>query len=607
MFAGVLLFVVSGVLLNNAHATTDSQHTSRITEAKQKKLAKHPVWQHLLFAKHSRFFSKRTEVISDDFYLTKTQYFSPEKELIATLHLLKNDDSAFCRFPARFFWLSQQLDSLDLASLKKHHSSDKKRCKSLPLPNQDVSIIQVSGYLKNPASTFGHALVNIDAGVGNRLMNDSFNFGASVPPNDNSVVYAFKGLFGLYDAGFARADFFKNDAIYSKNEQRDMWEYVLDLNQNQKTLINYHLFELGNARFAYFFLKQNCGYRTGELLELITDISVTKKSTAWYAPDYIFHQMLAHKLPSGKPLVKRIRFLPSEQTQVYYTFENFSLGTQSLINHAIKNKTLQRVKKLPSQKQSNILDFLIQYANYKLASEDTKDLKNYKKEIVKARFALTANVNKLKATHVPEKITHIYGPKPSNIWFGLNKKGQYVGLALFNRDLLNSYTTLDAEFKMIDLMLEYHSNTIKLKKADFIKLLKIEDISKPLVGERKFSWEIKAGLQNDMISKNNENMYYVDVSAGVGRQLNKNIMMYALLGLEVNDSKSHVDALAKSAIVYKHNHQAVLLENRLRKRANHRLYASTKLLYKIAPSKNTDIRISLENHKGLGLSVSYFF
>lgn len=72
------------------------------------------------------------------------------------------------------------------------------------------------------------------------LLNNSYNFGARIPANENGAMYAIKGLFGLYDAGFSETEFFKQDAVYSKNEQRDMWEYVLNLEAFETQLLNYH-------------------------------------------------------------------------------------------------------------------------------------------------------------------------------------------------------------------------------------------------------------------------------------------------------------------------------------------------------------------------------
>lgn len=615
MLAGVFLFLIltGSVFVQQANAgfTSESRFSDTIAaakqEARQKQLAQQKAWQHLVFSKQSALFYNRPEVISGEFYLSPTKHFDAQAELLATLDLLNNDKKAFCRFPARLFWLSHQLTSLSFYAIKQQVS----RCNDLPIANQDVSLIQVSGYLKNPASTFGHALVNVDAATGNRLINESFNFGARVPPNENSMVYAFKGLFGVYDAGFARADFFKNDAIYSKNEQRDMWEYVLDLDDNQKTLLNYHLFELRKARFDYYFLKQNCGYRTGELLELVTDISITNRITPWYAPDYIFHQMLEHRLPSGKPLVKHIRFIPSEQSQVYHRFDQFPSHIQRSINQSIARKDISLIEHLPVQTKAKVLDFLIQYANYKLAGDKNKSGDDYRKSVVRARFALPAVAqNQHISTHLPNKTTHIYGPKPSRISMTLTDAGQYVGLTLFDRDLLNSHTTLDAEFKMIDLVVGHHAGEANLVKADFIKLLKIEDIGQPLVGEQNMSWQLKLGMQMDPYAekriRQDDALHYINVSAGVGRQFSSYISAYSLIGIEVNDSQSKLDGIVTSAITYKKDKVAVQLENQLRKRASQDVYSKTQLMLKTALSKNTDMRVFINDDEA-GATLSYFF
>lgn len=67
-------------------------------------------------------------------------------------------------------------------------------------------------------------------------------------------------------------------------------------------LLNYHLYEVQSARFSYYFIKQNRGYHTGEILELVSDISITDKVGRWCAPDFIFDQLVKYAQKTKKIL-----------------------------------------------------------------------------------------------------------------------------------------------------------------------------------------------------------------------------------------------------------------------------------------------------------------
>lgn len=171
-------------------------------------MSEHKQWQHLLFYKNGK-----AEVISPDFYLTDPKVqsiptFSPYEELLATLKHA-SDNSIVCRYPARYLWLNWHLPELKI---------DWQNCPDLPNPNQEISLILVSNYLKNPASSFGHVLVKTSSAMDREedgirqlssedLLNSSYNFGARIPANENGAMYAIKGLFGFYDSGFSEAEF----------------------------------------------------------------------------------------------------------------------------------------------------------------------------------------------------------------------------------------------------------------------------------------------------------------------------------------------------------------------------------------------------------------
>ena len=360
---------------------------------------------------------------------------------------------------------------------------DLTNCSQLPDPNQEVSLILVSNYLKNPASSFGHVLVktSIPSTSGENsstekvrelssedLFNNSYNFGARIPANENGVVYAFKGLFGIYDAGFSEAEFFKQNAVYSKNEQRDMWEDVLNLEPFEKQLLNYHLYETKSARFDYYFIKQNCGYRSGEILELISDVETTERIGPWYAPDYVFDQSIEHD-SEAEPLVKSVRYLPSEQTQLREKFVQLSKPIQDIVNTVIRTDETASLAELSTDDRALALDFLILHRTYKISQDNTPEQQAFKNELLSQRFTLPIN-NDLAELTIPNKASPALSNKTTQTKVAVSDDMAEVGLSLFVKDPLNAYTDIDKRFEAVKVSLGYDYDDSKLRMTDFVFL-----------------------------------------------------------------------------------------------------------------------------------------
>ena len=572
----------------------NSQKNTAIDPIKLKSLAKHSQWQHLLFYKNGK-----AEVISPDFYLTNPKprskrNFDPYAELIATIEQINNEGVA-CKYPARYLWLNHHLPELNV---------DLKNCSKLPDANQEISLILVSSYLKNPASSFGHVLVKTNTSIDNinntnsdvrelsseDLLNNSYNFGARIPENENGAMYALKGLFGFYDAGFSETEFFKQDAVYSKNEQRDMWEYVLNLDTFETQLLNYHLYEAKSARFDYYFIKQNCGYRSGEILELISDIKTTERVGPWYAPDYVFDQLLEHD-NGADSLVSSVRYLPSEQTQLREKFVQLSKPIQAIINSVIRTESTAPLATLNADDRAVALDFLILHRTYKITQDNTLKQRAFKSELLSQRFALPAS-NGLAQLPVPNKPSPALSNKTTQTTVVLSEERAEVGLSLFVKDPLNAHTDIDKRFEAVKASLGYSFDMHQWTLTDFVFLdmQQIEDLRQPLLGEPKLSWQLKTGARTDMFTGNRHSPY-AQAGVGAGAKFGKHILGYGMVNATAHDQDKHADIGIELGLRMKRNNQSAELSYVTSKREGRTAIDVAKLILRQQLSKNNDARL----------------
>ncbi|GAC1373421.1 MAG: DUF4105 domain-containing protein [Aquirhabdus sp.] len=566
-------------------------------QAHELRLADDPIWQKIIL-----FRGQHTEVTSKGFYLSDLdakhlKQITPQSELDASIDALHDNPALICQYPARYFWLSRHITDMPTSALDS--------CKNLTSVKQDVRLLLVSGYLKNPVSTFGHVLITIGAeDERQNLLDNAFNFGAVIPNGENSLNYIAKGLLGFYDARFAGSKFFKQDIIYAKTEQRDIWAYTLNLTPEEKALFIYHLTELQTHTFDYYFIKQNCAYRSGELLELIADIKTTGHIAPWYAPEYIFDQIEEYR-KTHPEFIKSVQYLPSDQNKLYFAFSKMPQAMQQVINQYIKTADLKTIEQLPESDQEKIYEFLIAYLNFKLIGKDSpqeqQQLQAQKKVLVQKRIQLP--VNDEAPDVIPARPSSALGEKPSKLGIGVGDDQVLLNFTVFNKDMLSSYSNIHSEFKMLDFAWQINDQKIRLQTADFIRILKIEDLGQKLTGERKMSWELAVGAKPDVFT-GELHRPYVRAGMGAGYDFSPNLIGYSMLSAELNDSHAKIDAVNETGLVYQQEPFGVKLTQHFQFRNHQDLARETRLELKYRLAENADLRVLLsQNNKYLTYQV----
>jgi hypothetical protein len=215
--------------------------------------------------------SWRSHADDPRFFLAGDGRHDPRAEMRATLAAFaesagSGDAHAQCRFVARLDWLRQRLD---LGALPQPECAGYRAFRE-QIQATRVVLVFPSYYLNSPSSMFGHTLLRLDAGAddGAEYLSFAVNFGALVDPADNGLFYAFKGLSGGYPGQFEVDHYFRKIQEYNRSENRDIWEYPLDLDAAETERLIRHLWELKGINFAYYFFDENCSYRVLELLEV---------------------------------------------------------------------------------------------------------------------------------------------------------------------------------------------------------------------------------------------------------------------------------------------------------------------------------------------------
>jgi hypothetical protein len=114
---------------------------------------------------------------------------------------------------------------------------------------------------------FGHTFLRIDSRLGTPLLAFAVNNAALTDPEDGGVAFTLKGMLGGYDGYYSVLPYYEKVREYASIDQRDMWEYALNLTPGEVRLLLLHLLELKDIAADYFFFDENCSYNLLFLLD----------------------------------------------------------------------------------------------------------------------------------------------------------------------------------------------------------------------------------------------------------------------------------------------------------------------------------------------------
>lgn len=211
------------------------------------------------------------ESLVDDpaFFLSKTGKTDPASEMRETVMAFfapgpDGDTHARCRFAARFEWLRGELP-IDGPYLPERPCPGLEEFKRSVAPRSAVLVFPVS-HMNSPASMFGHTLLRIDSDTESPLYSWAVNYSARTGET-SGVLFAFRGIFGYYEGFFGVLPYYEKIKEYSSLENRDIWEYGLELSTDEVERMLLHLWELKDIWAEYYFFDENCSYNLLLVLE----------------------------------------------------------------------------------------------------------------------------------------------------------------------------------------------------------------------------------------------------------------------------------------------------------------------------------------------------
>jgi hypothetical protein len=490
---------VSGATANYLQSLVETAHARHLDETRD--------WQVLLHYRRTLFGGQRSEADGAGFFLAGPQgRRDPAAELDASLRAFLadtpvGDEHAQCRFPARWDWLKRTL-GVDAAR------APDRRCPNFEtwrtgISAEAVTLVYATAFLNNPASMYGHTFLRLSrsTGEGNRLLDYAVNFAADVD-TENGLLYAMKGVAGLFPGRFYVMPYYVKVQEYSNMESRDLWEYELTLSAAQVSRLVMHAWETRATHFNYYFFSRNCSYQLLALLEA-ADPNL-----------HLIEQLGPSVIPSDT-----VRVVLKQPGLVRLMRPRPSLMTIMLRRKAVLNAVEVRRAETwatappdlpapapdpttPKEREARILDAAYDYLRFRegLKAEPSDAFKHRERRLLLARGALGVPPQEVITTPTVDAPQRGHATLRLSLGTGTADQGgpfQTLGVRGAIHDYLDpprGYPA-DARLQMGDLRLRFDDETrrLSLDRLDLVDIVSAAPLDR---WTRGLSWKVWVGVDN---------------------------------------------------------------------------------------------------------------
>jgi len=580
---------------------------------KIKQLARSDKWLALLHF-NSQSDNQQSYVDDTDFFLEKDGAIDPLKELVATISALKSDSSVQCKFPARTSLILDNISSLH--SKVKPLTCSKYIDWRSQLNTSSVVLVFAATQLNSPSSMYGHTFLRFDPDnikQNSTYLSYALNFGATVPDGDDGFLYAARGLTGGYPGNFAANPYFEKIKEYNKLENRDLWEYKLNLNVDEIDLMLAHIWELQGINFDYYFFDENCSFRLLELLDVA-------RPGLFLANQFPVTAMPLDtvRVVEEANLIDHIHYRPSILTELEAQLDLLSPQQRDLVYQLaqdieVLNKTV--FTSLAIEQQQIIVDSAYRYLRYQ------NTFNGRPKAVTRRSFLLLKRLNqhprKLSVTidrpirpdngHKTTMLGISTGRNVEDNFVEFNFRGSYHDLL----DPIGGYYQ-GMSLNMLNVMLRaYDDGDIKLEKFELLDIVSLSSRN------RFFSpWSWKANVSLEQQWTVDKEILITQGTAGRGLSFNfldnSHFFTFATARIEVNHKLVDKIALApglqlgllhywsKASLMIDVEHYQFLFDQTMRSQFN--IQQSFEL------GTNHSLRLSAQFHrvKGKKYNPDYF-
>ena len=458
-----------------------------------------------------------SEIDDRRFFFAKDGKTDAASELNATLDAFFNethfdDNASACRFPARKAWLQEQLDITDFPEV---HCDEYDKTIERLAPTS-ATLVFPAAHINSPASMFGHTFLRINSKYNSKLLAYAINYAADADQNkENAIGFAIKGLFGGYFGKYSLLPYYEKLKEYRDSEQRDIWEYDLNLTQEEVMKMVRHIWELNGTKSYYYFFTENCSYNMLWLMEIARpSVHLREHFTYQVIPLESVHAT------REEGLVKSSFYRPSKRT-ILLKYETLIQDDNiEYVKELQNNPTLEINSTIPLEQRQYIYEASIEYLEYLYSKGKVK-----KEEYLKTFHTLSTKRSQLKKSkplEFPNPQNPLYSHRAIKTALGGGvREGDYYTIL----GVRPAYHTLEdpqfgylrgTQIEFADLEIGITKDKVEIEHATILSITSMAQHSKLF---SPFSWRMKLGWDKDYLETKANFIATVGVGASWGNEL----------------------------------------------------------------------------------------
>ncbi|SBS26834.1 hypothetical protein MAQ5080_00633 [Marinomonas aquimarina] len=305
-----------------------------------------------------------SQIEDSNFFLAPDGQYSAVSELKATVAAMARkpvgdpNESAQCRYPARMAWLQAQLPDTYFEPV----SCTEFEAWRAQLNAEKVFLVFPAAYLNSPSSMYGHTLFRLKKkGNDTPLLDFAVNYAANTDPADNQLVFSYKGLSGGYPGVVSVMPFYQKVKEYNFLENRDIWEYELDLTQAEVDQFVRHIWEMKRTSMPYYFFSQNCSYQLLTMLDAASPrLDLASQFDVWAIPADTVREI------KRQGVLQEASYRPSTLNKIENMLAQVSSEHIAIARELVEKPELdlKPVESLTPVERARVLDVAYEYSRY---------------------------------------------------------------------------------------------------------------------------------------------------------------------------------------------------------------------------------------------------
>jgi hypothetical protein len=524
------------LILGTVFTVEASNIDDLLRQAQQMKLASDPAWLDLLHYKSHVFGSKHSQVDDDAFFLSSNGKYDANAELNASLAAFfesKEESHAQCLFPARLYWLNSKLDfenNLPQVACPRLDQWVKK------LDANRVTLLFPSMYLNNPGSMFGHTFLRLDSRKNTTLLNYTLNYAAEYDPDDNGLVYIYNGLTGGYPGVFSVQPYYETVQEYGDVEHRDIWEYSLNLNQQQVDQLVRHTWEVTGIKFDYYFFRENCSYRLLSLLDVAKPgLNMTLEGHPVYAIPVDTVRTI-----EKTGLITNTLYRPAKNSRIEKMLSQISPQAQQVVFKFIKDDKENNLADFSSKERAQIYELSHEISQLTEKGSQNFLLARSQIELEMDEKTFEYNGVRPEKSHASAKWFIGYGEKEENVFLDIGIRPAFHDLLDSDRGFVKgaSISVLDTRFRWYETQ-----QSLELEELTLFNMTSFSPVRK---WAAPLSWKLDFSIKNRQLgTAQDANVFTANGGVGYSTEWG-NVIFYLLVDTDIEYSKKLDDNYALS-------------------------------------------------------------